>query len=89
MILQDEILFELEEIGEKTHTHSSLLAPPSRSSSYVSRGETHTQTQEEYYTSLLMLQSRSRSLLKKKKKSRSRSSHLVVFISSVIRGGKE
>ena len=77
MILQDEILFELEEIGEKTHTHSSLLAPPSRSSSYVSRGETHTQTQEEYYTSLLMLQSRSRS------------SHLVVFISSVIRGGKE
>ena len=77
MILQDEILFELEEIGEKTHTHSSLLAPPSRSSSYVSRGETHTQTQEEYYTSLLMLQSRSRS------------SHLVVFISSVTRGGKE
>ena len=77
MILQDEILFELEEIGEKTHTHSSLLAPPSRTSSYVSRGETRTQTQEEYYTSLLMLQSWSRS------------SHLVVFISSVIRGGKE
>ena len=69
MILQDKILFELEEIGEHTHTQLTTCTTEQEQFcifrffvSYVSRGvythphTPHTQTQEKNYTSLLTLQ---------------------------------
>ena len=51
MILQDKILFELEEIGEHTHTQLTTCTTEQEQFcifrffvSYVSRGETHTHT---------------------------------------------